>query len=197
PAHRHPVLELLDLPVQGVGLALAVGVDGRFHALALALQLGRRVVRLLLVQLLLQLLHLLFALLEEAAALLRVGSGAGGGAARGLGCSPTKVALVIPKVITSPSLSRSRSTSLSLTKVPLVDPRSMRKYSPSSHQIFACLEETPASPMRMLQAEERPTVIGSGVSSISWFSRDPFRMRNDGMEAEPRGCSGVNVAGAR
>src|SRR5581483_3717162 len=75
----------------------------------------------------------------------------------------------------------SRSTSRSLTNVPLVDPRSIRKYCPSSHQIFACLEETPASAMRMLHAEARPTVIASGVSSISWLSRDPLRIRSNAI----------------
>src|SRR5581483_656282 len=100
---------------------------------------------------------------------------------RTLGLSPTKAALVIPKVITSPSLICSRSTSRSLTNVPLVDPRSIRKYCPSSHQIFACLEETPASAMRMLHAEARPTVIASGVSSISWLSRDPLRIRSNAI----------------
>jgi hypothetical protein len=43
------------------------------------------------------------------------------------------------------------------------------------------LEETPASPMRIWQLEPRPTNISSGVSSISWFSSEPVRIRNDAM----------------
>ena len=83
-ADGDPVLQLLQLPLQRLGLAPAVGLDRRLHALALALQLRRRVVGLLLVQLLLELLHLLFALLEEPADLLGVGAGAGGGVVGGL-----------------------------------------------------------------------------------------------------------------
>src|SRR5437899_430280 len=77
----------------------------------------------------------------------------GDGAARGLGWSATNCALVMPKVIVSPSSSCWRSTSRSLTKVPLVDPRSMTKNTPSSHQIFACVEDAPAAPVLMLQLD--------------------------------------------
>src|SRR5712692_3145233 len=78
------VLPLLDLPLQRLHLAAAVRVDGLLHPLALALQLGWRVVRLLLVQVLLQLLQLLVLLLEQPAQLLRVGPGAGGRVVRHL-----------------------------------------------------------------------------------------------------------------
>ena len=75
PADRHPVFQLLDLPQKRLGLPAPVGLDGRLHPLALPLQLGRRVVRLLLVELLAQALQLLVALLEQAANLFRVGAG--------------------------------------------------------------------------------------------------------------------------
>ena len=80
----HAVLELLDLALQGLRLAPAVGLDRPLHPLALALQLRGRVVRLLFVQLLLQLFQLVLALLEERADLLRVRPGGGGRVVRGL-----------------------------------------------------------------------------------------------------------------
>ena len=83
-ADGDPVLQFLQLPLQRLGLAPAVGLDGRLHALALALQLGRRVVRFLLVQLLLELLHLLFALFQQATDLLGVCPRSGGGVVRRL-----------------------------------------------------------------------------------------------------------------
>ena len=78
------VLELLDLALQRLGIPAALGLDGRFHPLPLALQLRRRVVRLLLVQLLLQLFQLFLALLEQRADLLRVRPGRRRRVVRGL-----------------------------------------------------------------------------------------------------------------
>ncbi|OLD46331.1 MAG: hypothetical protein AUI48_08825 [Chloroflexi bacterium 13_1_40CM_2_68_14] len=78
------MLELLDLALQGLGLAPAVGLDRPLHPLALALQLRGRVIRLLFVQLLLQLLQFVLALLEEGADLLRVRPGGSGRVVRGL-----------------------------------------------------------------------------------------------------------------
>ena len=78
------VLELLDLSMQRLVLAALVGLDRGLHALALALELGGRVIRFFFVELLLDALELVLALLEQGAELLGVAAGAGGRLVRGL-----------------------------------------------------------------------------------------------------------------